>query len=530
MKVAQIPDNEQARLAALESYDILDTEAEQCFDDLTELAADICETPISLISLVDPDRQWFKSKYGIDADATSRDIAFCAHAILEREVFEISNALKDERFHDNPLVTGDPNIRFYAGTQLLNPDGYPLGTLCVISDEPKTLSKRQKNALTVLGREVITQLELRAKTKRLELDNQRKTEFLSNVSHEIRTPLGAIVGLTEQIRQLTPKTNDGDQVHSYLSYLEFSSQRLMHLVNSVLDINRIESGKMEVLPRPINLDNFIDNLMGSMIFRAKDKKVLLTRKIPPEPVGMINVDDQKLGQVLYNIIGNAIKFTQAGKSVRLEVSVDKDTMTFTVIDKGIGIARPDMARLFTKFTQVGEQKEPGSGLGLYISKCLMALMGGSLDMTSEIGKGTQVVITLPLERVESLDGNTPLKPVACPPGLAVLVVEDNPINQAVAKAQLQNLKCEPTLCGDAEQGLEKLQTETYDIILMDLNLPGIDGLTATRRIKEQGIKTPVIALTADAFMAEQDQQIFDSYLTKPVMQDQLAEALARTKK
>ena len=154
--------NEDLRLEALRSYRILDTEPEECFDNFTHLAAQICGSAISLISLVDAERQWFKSKVGLDSNETPRDLAFCAHAILEpEELMVVRDATKDERFGDNPLVTGKPEIRFYAGAPLMNGEGFPLGTLCVIDREPRDLAEDQKEALTILGRCVVSQLEQR---------------------------------------------------------------------------------------------------------------------------------------------------------------------------------------------------------------------------------------------------------------------------------------------------------------------------------------------------------------------------------
>ena len=177
MKIAPPTIDEAVRLKALYDYDILDTEAEKTFDDLTQLAAQICNTPITLISLIDPDRQWFKSRVGLDAEETSRDIAFCAHAIHQREIFEVEDTLQDQRFFNNPLVTSAPNIRFYAGTVLVSPDGYAIGTLCVIDDKPNKLTQKQRQALEVLGRSVISQMELRKNIKQLKQANQHKTEF-----------------------------------------------------------------------------------------------------------------------------------------------------------------------------------------------------------------------------------------------------------------------------------------------------------------------------------------------------------------
>ncbi|MCX5932155.1 MAG: GAF domain-containing protein [Cyanobacteria bacterium] len=164
---APLTEREQERLDALRDYRILDTPPEQAFDDLTALAAYVCDVPIALVSLVDTDRQWFKSKFGLEATETSRDVSFCAHAILQNDILVVQDTHLDARFAANPLVTSEPNIRFYAGVPLLSPEALPLGTLCVIDHEPRELNAAQIRALEGIARQVVTQLELRLVSARL---------------------------------------------------------------------------------------------------------------------------------------------------------------------------------------------------------------------------------------------------------------------------------------------------------------------------------------------------------------------------
>jgi GAF domain-containing protein len=225
MQIAAYPANEAERLAALRGYAVLDTGPELAFDEVTQLASRLCDTPIALVSLVDADRQWFKSRVGLAAPETPRDIAFCTHAMLEDGIFEVEDAARDPRFSDNPLVLEDPSIRFYAGAPLINPAGLALGTLCVIDRQPRRLSETQRMSLVVLGRQVIAQLELRQRIRELsqlslELTVARdralagtraRDIFLANMGHELRTPLNAILGLSELLLEAPDRPRAADR-------------------------------------------------------------------------------------------------------------------------------------------------------------------------------------------------------------------------------------------------------------------------------------------------------------------------------
>jgi len=202
--MAPLKNNEARRLKVLWQYDVLDTVPEEVFDDLTELAARICEAPIALISLIDEDRQWFKAKVGVTLNETSRDISFCSHAIKQQDLFIIPDATQDARFASNPLVTSDPKIRFYAGAPLITPDGYALGSLCVIDKVPRELRSEQKQALRVLARHVMTQLELRRHSKELHEAHEAKDATREELE-QVRAENAKLKRELEKLKSSKPK-------------------------------------------------------------------------------------------------------------------------------------------------------------------------------------------------------------------------------------------------------------------------------------------------------------------------------------
>ena len=533
MKAAPLPQNEDERLAELLSYDVLDTEAEQLFDDLTALASQICETPIALISLIDPDRQWFKSRVGLDAEETSREIAFCSHAILQEEVFEISNATLDPRFHDNPLVTGAPDIRFYAGAPLITPSGHAIGTLCAIDRKPKTLTEAQKASLQTLSKSVVAHLELKRKNRELERTSQFKSDFLSYISHEIRTPLNAINTFSQLLEGEAQKLNLPSSFTTPLSHVSQSGGRLLEIVNSVLDIKQIEAGKMRVMPRAVNTKDFFTHLFSLTKIRAEDSGIIFSTSIDEAMPESLFFDDTKFGQVALNLLSNAIKFTGRGKSVKVKVKYKNANIIFNVVDQGIGISDEDQKRLFIPFERMENAHQiSGTGLGLNISKRLVELMDGSIKVSSKLNHGTRISVTLPADAlsanqfVES-EPRSFVAQINVSHSANVLVVEDHYINQIVIQTLFEKLGVSLSVVSTGEEGVEYAKSNPVDLVLMDLNLPGIQGDEATAQIKGFKPNLPVIALTADVITQPEylREQGLDDVLTKPIESSELVRVL-----
>lgn len=518
MTAAPIPADEQDRLQRLADYQVLDTEAEQSFDDLARLASHLCDTPIALVSLVDADRQWFKAKAGIDACETERDVAFCAHAILQRDVFEIPDAKTDPRFCDNPLVTGPPFIRYYAGAPLVTPDGFAIGTLCVIDTRPKSLLRPQKEGLQILARAVVSQLELRKSLQKQAKLSQFKSEFFSNMSHELRTPLNAILALSKLMQeQITVSSPNLRQLYQYLKTIEFSGERLLSQINNVLDMSKLEAGKMRVQERHVDFRTLCRQVHEMLAPQAKAKHLDYRLQVDNALPAFLFMDDEKVAQILINLLSNAVKFTPAGKQVSTYIQKNDPWLEIMVKDQGIGISRDGQQRLFQRFEQ-GVGHQGGTGLGLAICKSLTELMGGTVFVTSELGKGSLFKVRLPIKagQAPSYEDDPVLR---LHTEHSVLLVEDNAINQDVATAVLESLGLSVKIASDGTQALALCTAHPWSLVLMDKHLPDMDGIEASKRIKAMVPDLPIVLWSAemhDQLPACLQEAGIADYLHKPL--------------
>ncbi len=394
---AKPPENEEARLQKLKDLDILDTLEEQAYDDLTQLAAHICDAPIALVSLVDTERQWFKSHHGLDARETPRELAFCAHAILQDELFIIEDADSDERFHDNPLVINEPYVKFYAGAPLIMDDEFYIGTLCVIDHQSRKLNESQQQALRALSRQVISQLELRLKVKALQELDKAKDEFLSMVSHELRTPLTSIKGSLGIISHLTQGMDE--QTRSMLDIAVRNSDQLLGIVNDILDLAKMEAGKLEMEFTAVDVVALMQKSMEMNRAYVEQCGCHAELELPEGVEGVkVRADEQRILQVIANLVSNAAKFSPEHSQVELTLEkLGSKQVRITVTDHGSGIPQDQQAELFKKFRQLGKQanhKLPGTGLGLNICKHIIEAHGGSIGFDSVPDKDTEFFFTL----------------------------------------------------------------------------------------------------------------------------------------
>ncbi len=371
--------------------------------------------------------------------------------------------------------------------------------------------------------------ELRKANRKLQTASRHKSEFLAICSHELRTPLNAIIGLSELLLKEKPSVRQTD----YLLTIQTATQSLLYMINDILDFSKIEAGKMEIAKQVFNPVEQLTQLSRLFEFQANDKSLKLQVRIDDNVPPYIESDLNRFKQIAINLISNAIKFTPTG-GVRIRLTYREPLLSIRVTDTGSGIDKEKLEQIFEAFEQVSAV-EGGTGLGLSITNKLCSLMGGQIICWSKANFGSVFTASIKVNQAQHTVDNRQMKQDRHQASgqQKILVAEDNLTNQKVIRSQLEALGHTVTLVDDGEQAMQTLQKQSFDLLILDNQMPVLDGINTLKAVRNSGsgiADLPVIALTANAFAGEKERFLasgFDAYLSKPVLLDELATTIGQ---
>lgn len=397
-----IDKDEKKRLNALHSYDILNTEPENEFDELTHLAAFICNAPVAMINLIDEEYQWSKSLFGISNSVRriKRDQSICQYTVQSDTLLEVPNLSKDSRFKNVPYVKNKPHLKYYLGAPLINPDGYKIGALCVLDYNERHLSEKKKKQLKILASQVMKNFELQKQNQELAELNKQQVNLMKILSHDLRSPLSGIIGMSNLLEELVgPEQEEAQQM---VSLLNQSAKQVNQLIDDILNYTIIESKGFSLNVVQTDIAGIIDNMKRLYMPSAKLKNIDLKFDVNIKDEE-IWIDKQKFEQIFGNLISNALKFTQSNGEVHCQVDLkqtnNQEFLVLKVKDTGMGMEKETADHLFSSVKvngQKGTSGEKSTGLGLSIIKHFTELHKGEINVDTAPDEGTTFTITLPI--------------------------------------------------------------------------------------------------------------------------------------
>ncbi|WP_313634015.1 hybrid sensor histidine kinase/response regulator [Massilia timonae] len=533
--------DEEARLAVLDSYGILDTPPERSFDDVVRLVSQLLAAPIVAVNLIARGRQWFKSEIGLGMREMPLDDSICRFALLEEQQLIVPDTREDPRFRCNPLVTKDAGLRFYAGALLKTRDGVPLGTLCVLDNKPRPqgLSEQEQFVLATLAHQVMSQIELRkamaeqeALIAALRQADQRKDEFLAMLAHELRNPLAPIVSAATMLSNFNL---DPAMVQRASEIVARQAGHMTALIDDLLDVSRVTRGKVELELRELEFKDVIADAVEQVRPLIEKHRHRLTVDLPPARAIVVG-DRKRLVQVMTNLLSNAAKYTLEGGHIEVRLTTDGGALAVDIRDDGIGMSPDLIASAFDLFAQGArglDRSQGGLGIGLALVRSLLKLHGGAVSASSQgPGQGSTFHVSLPLStraQVErrARDRNPPRASV---PALRIGVVDDNEDAAVTLSLLLETLGHTVLVAHSARAALAALPAFGPDVCLLDIGLPEMNGYELAAALRKQPGAAQAILIAVSGYAQQKDRAQalaagFHDLFAKPVDLDVLGAAL-----
>ncbi len=491
------------------------------------------------------------SEFNVPSDLKQKDDPQ-GHICYEATIKGKNNPVIINDINQTDYFETDPNVqkyglRSYLGMPVIV-DGETIGSLCVLDVKPKIFSETEvkiiqtlAKALSLEQKRYFVEKSLKKATREAQMASQAKSQFLANMSHEIRTPLNGIMGFSEMLS--SQETNI--KKIRMLEMIEESGNQLLQIINDIFDYSKIEAGKLTIKNDYFKLDELLKEAVSYFDKSAKSKNLQFVLNIDGIAENSLFGDLYKLKQILFNVISNAIKFTDEGSVLVIAGSEKINNFArikIIVEDTGIGIHKNQLDKIFDEFNQLDyylTKKIKGTGLGLTITKKLLDLLQGNIRVESEPGRGSRFIITIPFQiktnnkvKAKKVMSDTEEKIKSGSKMVKILLAEDNEANQFLIKALTKTQDWDITVVDDGEKAVEQYKKDNYDLILMDVQMPVMNGYEATKIIREmeneKGIRTPIIALTAFAMESDRDLCIeagMDDYIAKPFKRQQFLDAI-----